>query len=462
MREKLPFALLPFALIGSAHAQDKKADQKPNIIFLITDDQRWDAIGYANNLVHTPYIDSLATNGVIFNNTFCTTPISAASRASLLTGMYERTHGYTFGTGDLKKELSSASYPYLLKSAGYYTGLVGKMGVGFEDKSFTETVFNIYKTYNSDHYFRLVNGEYGHRHITDIDGDNAVQFIESAPNNQPFFLCVGFNAAHAEDSSPQQYIWSEGSNHLYNNITIPPPVLGEPHWFDELPEFVQNGLNRKRWGWRFDTEEKYQRMVKGHYRMISDIDRQVGRIMRVLEEKGMADNTIIIFIGDNGYFLGERGLAGKWLLYENSIRVPFFIYNPTDKDFKRKKSDALVLNIDVAPTILALAGIKAPKIMQGQSVTDLMKNKNTKWRDMFFCEHLFDRSDIPQSEGIRTTDWKYFRYRNYPDYEELYYISDDPMEKNNLVKSKSHQSTLEKLRKQTDEMIEILIKQRIK
>lgn len=454
--------LLPIMAAETNPIINSQENKRPNIIFLLTDDQRFDAAGFAGSkIVQTPNMDILANKGVILRNAFATTPISAASRASLLTGMYERSHQFNFKTPPLSKELTDNSYPALLKKAGYYTGYIAKMGVVFEDKTYTKKNFDYYNEYMGNFYWRAVNNMTTLRHVTDIDGDNATDFIRNSPKNKPFFLCVGFNAPHAEDHSPQQYIWSPSSDSLYNKTVIPPPFMGEQEWFEKLPVYVREGFNRVRWKWRFETPEHYQQMVKGYFRMISDIDNQIGRIMATLKEQGVADNTIIVLMGDNGYFLGERGLADKWLMYEQSIRIPMFIYNPTDSRYNQKEINKLALNIDIPPTILALAGINKPQQMQGESLTKLIEEPQTNWRTEYTCEHLCNWEGLPKSEGIRTEKWKYFRYLPDTLTEELYNLETDPYEKVNLINDKKFAKIAATMREKSQVRIKELVSKQV-
>lgn len=459
---KLPinYLLIPVAglcLAGSPQKKEyvcptEKPDQRPNIIFILTDDQRWDALGYAGNtIIQTPEMDKLAAQGCYFKNSFITTPISAASRASIMTGMYERKHGFTFGQPPMSKSQIEQSYFALLKEAGYYNGFLGKFGVIFEDKLDT-TLFDIYQPEGTDFYWRLANRGREHIHLTDLMGQRAVSFIENAPKNTPFCLSISYNAPHAEDRSPEQYIWPEAMDTFYCNTIIPNPELSDDKYFEQQPDYVKDGLNRARWYWRYDNQEKYQQMVKGYYRMISGIDRTIGWIRESLDKQGIADNTIIILMGDNGYFMGERQFAGKWLMYENALRVPLIIYDPRQK--QHHDIEDMALNIDIAPTILDFAMLSVPKQMQGLSLMDYVKGKRpAKERKFFLCEHLWDIKAIPPSEGIRTDEWKYFRYRHDPKHEELYHLSEDPLEKNNLAADPRQTKQLEKLRKQCNELI---------
>jgi arylsulfatase A-like enzyme len=425
------FSVFLFVTSFSAVAQSKK----PNIIFILTDDQRWDALGIAgNSIVQTPEMDALANSGTYFKNAFSTTPICAASRASILTGLYERTHGYTFQKPRLKEPYVEIMYPKLLKDNGYYVGFYGKLGVIIDsaDQYFNQSDF--YDRGGSPdrrgYFYKKIGKDTVH--LTRYTGHQAQEFIKNAPADKPFCLSLSFSAPHGHDNSVEQYYWQDKSTDLYKNIQIPEPLLGEDEYFNRLPKEVREGFNRVRWKWRFDTPEKYQEMVKGYYRMITEIDNEIGMIRQQLKTKGIDDNTIIIVMGDNGYFLGDRQLADKWLMYDASIRIPLIIYDPRVK--KSSSVDQMVLNIDITKTMMDMAGITAPKNYQGKSLTPMLVNSNAHLnRSSILIEHLWDNPDIPSSEAIRTERWKYFRYRLIDAPEELYDLKNDPLEKNNLA-----------------------------
>ncbi len=446
MKNPLILILLFFGSL-SAYAQQNR----PNIIFILTDDQRWDALGFAGNpIIQTPEMDRLAGEGVYYENAFVTTPICAASRASILTGMYERTHGYTFGQGDIKAPYINQSYPVELKKAGYFTGFFGKFGVNY---AAFDSLFD-----QGDNYDR--NGKFDDRrgyffktigkdtvHLTRYTGQQAIDFIANAPSEKPFMLSLSFSAPHAHDPAPLQYFWSPEYDTMYQNITIPDPIMASESDFLAQPDYVRNGENRTRWHWRYDTPEKYQYSVKGYYRMISEVDAEIGKIRKTLEERGLTENTVIILMGDNGYFLGERQLAGKWLMYDNSLRVPLIVYDPREKGGKRDQSFAL--NIDVPATILDLAGISIPKAWQGLSLNSPKLPK----RKEFLTEHLWQTPIIPPSEAIQTAQWKYLRYINDPEHEELYDLSVDPLEKNNLSNDPKNQKLINQLRRKLEDKV---------
>lgn len=446
---------LSFSGYASAQVNEKTHINKPNIIFILTDDQRFDALGYAGNtIIQTPEMDKLAQSGAYFKNAFATTPICAASRASILTGLYERTHKYTFQTGPIRQEYMNESYPRLMKEAGFYTGFFGKLGVKYDG---TESLFNVIEDYDRNTAFNDRRGYYYKKlgndtvHLTRYTGEKALDFIGNTPADQPFCLSLCFSAPHAHDNSTGQDFWQKESDQLYNDVVIPGPKLGDDIYFKRLPKPVREGFSHLRWTWRFDTPEKYQESIKGYYRMITEIDREIAKIRMKLKEKGLDQNTVIIFMSDNGYFLGERQLADKWLMYDNSVRVPLIVYDPRIK--KHRDIDEMVLNIDVPATILSLAGITQPKSWQGKSLQPLIAGESkTLGRDTILIEHLWEFKSIPPSEGVRTADWKYFRYVNDKTSEELYHLTTDPLETENLAKQKKQQKILDELRNKCEQL----------
>ena len=431
---------------------------RPNIIFILTDDQRWDMLGCAGNtIISTPNIDNIAKKGVRFSHAFVTTPICAASRASILTGLFERTHDFTFGKPPLKKEYSNTSYPYLLKNAGYRTGFVGKFGVKLETS--IDSIFSS-KNVNGFPYWKVVDGK--KKYLTDLQGDQAIQFIQgSVVKQEPFCLSLSFSAPHADDDAKEQYFWPATLDSMYTSVKMPIPATARKEFYDSFPDFLKGTMSRERWHWRFDTPEKFQQMVKGYYRMITAVDQTVGRITDELNKLGIADNTIIIFMGDNGYYLGDRGYADKWLMHDVSTRVPLIIYDPRKSGTSKKVFDQMVLNIDVAPTILSFAGIPIPKQMHGKSLLPLINGAVNKWYDTIFCEHLMREPQIPNSECIRTKQWKFIRYPHHPEYIELYDLIKDPWEEHNLATQVIYKQRIDQFQLQCDKRINKLLSDRV-
>lgn len=486
-----PALILPllFSLAGfpaaAEEAPEERAEERPNFIFILTDDQRWNSLGKLNPILRTPNLDRMIDEGVWFQQAMVTTPICAASRASIFSGMTERATGVTFQMPPLSWRYAEKSYPAVLKEAGYRTGFIGKFGFGLP-KGAREIWFSDFQpgpdwpewkkekgpvfidaegepremhdgAIERKYYFYDVEGK--PRHSTDVDVDRAAAFLESLEPGENFCLSISPIAPHAIDRDPGQYFWSEASDPLYRDLEIPfPEETGTDEFFESrFPEVFAEGENRRRWRWRFETPEKFQEMVKGYYRLLTDVDRMVGRLREDLERLGLAENTVIVYMGDNGYFLGERGLAGKWTMHELSIRVPLIVYDPRlPAESRGRVVEQPVLNIDIAPTFLDLAGIEPAEFIQGQSFRPLIGGEDVRLWPVTFHEHLFEyRGQLPQTEGVRTDRWKYMRYFEFsPMLEELYDLEADPDEIHNLAGDPDHAETLAELRGLCDEKVE--------
>ena len=427
------------------------AERPPNLIVFVTDDHPHDALSCAGHpVLRTPHIDALAERGIRFTHAFATTPICAASRATLLTGALERRHGYTFQAPPLSAEVTRATYPAQLRFAGYRVGFVGKLGVAIPAPQRAELFDTFFEGVAP--YVPRSEAQSGQepQHLTERNTERALEFLR-IEDERPFCLSLWFQAPHAEDDNPAQYVWPKSCDALYADAVIPPPDTSDPTFFAALPEFLRTGMNRKRWHWRFDTEEKRVRMVRGYYRMLSGVDMAIGRIVTELESLGLADNTVILVIGDNGYFLGERGWAGKWTMHERSVRVPLIVYDPRAlaSDGGRVVA-ALALNADVAPTLLDFAGIEPSTLNQGRSLRPWLRElteedsdaRERGWRSEVFTEHLWRHPEIPRTEALRSDDWKYIRYLDHPEYEELYDLRSDPREERNLARLAEHAERL--------------------
>lgn len=432
------------AMAGAATALPKPGNtsthKRPNILMLLTDDQRWDTLGCMGNpVIQTPHLDSLAAQGVRFNNAFCTTSICMSSRANIFTGLYSASHGIVSFREPLPQDLFQAAYPTQLRSAGYYTGFVGKWGLG---GPLPTEEFDRFDGFSGQGQF-FHETENGTRHLTSIMGEQATSFIREAPEDKPLCLSVSFKAPHVQDSHPDQFLHDPQFDDLYAEETMPVSETSTPEFFEALPEFLQNTEGRNRWKKRFPNSEKQQESIRKYYRLITGVDLAIGEMLAALEAQGRLENTVVIFTSDNGFYLGERGLAGKWYMHEESIRVPMLV-----TDFRSRKAqviDDMVLTIDVMPTILGLAGIEVPGFVQGRSLAPYLSGSTTTSRRReWFYDHHFEHPLIPRSEGIRTETWKYIRYFNEGEpYEELYSLNDDPLETTNLAGNPDHASTLQ-------------------
>ena len=404
-----------------------------------------------NKIVKTPCLDSLAEEGTVFENTFATTSICSVSRASLLTGQWMSRHGVDDFVKGLSPDQWKDAWPAQLRKAGYRTGFVGKFGVGDgKQAALAESQFDFWKGLPGQGPLDFIDPkDPDHVHNTAKIGNDALDFLGSTPAEQPFCLAVSFCAVHARDGRPREFEPDRRDEGLYTDTVIPSPATATEAAFNKLPDFVKSSEARRRWGWRFDTPEKTQRTLRDYYRLITGLDREVSRFREVLERRGLKGRTVIIFIGDNGFALGDRGLADKWFMYEESLRLPLLIYDPRSPAEQRgQRVKAMALNVDMAPTLLDLAGLVPPERMQGRSLLSWMKGETPpQWRSDFFYEHHSVTQIIPPSEGVRTRDWKYIRWTDRdPLVEELYDLRSDPLEQSNLLGDPNAAARLDELK----------------
>lgn len=443
---------------------------KPNIIFLLADDMRFDALGCTGNpIARTPNLDSLASQGTNFKNSYVTSSICAISRASILTGQYESRHGIDNFDKDLPLQSMQQTYPCVLRRNGYYTGFIGKYGVGDNPPT---RAFDYWKGYAGQgaYFFPDANGNMVHE--TAMMELDAEEFLKKRDKARPFCLSISFKAPHSEDgiSENNGFVPDPYFNSWYANVQFPFPETYDNSFYHQFPSDWRTSYRnienegRVRWASRFSTPEKFQTTCRAIYRLVSGIDRVVGRLREYLKANGLDKNTILVFTSDNGYFMGEHGLEGKWYGHEESIRVPLIIYDPRIQQ-QRKIVEDMVLNIDIAPTILSWADIEAPGQMQGKSLMPLLSGNAANWRTEFFYEHPYDAGSsayIPKSVGVVTPSWKYMRYYNgnnpgrFVVYEELFNVSSDPHEKNNKVKETAQHDRIAEFRKKIAQYLQQL------
>ena len=237
-----------------------------------------------------------------------------------------------------------------------------------------------------------------------------------------------------QDQDPRQFLHSPETAQLYKDVDIPVPKTADPRYIAMLPREVQRSEGRRRWAVRFGTPDLYAESVRSYYRLITEVDTVVGRIRDELRKMNADDNTILVYTGDNGFYLTEHGLAGKWFMHEESIRTPLVVYDPRlERSKQGKRREEMALNIDIAPTLLSMAGVQTPE-MQGRDLTPLIEGKSVPWRKEWFYEHLFQHDWIPRTEGVRTESWKYTRYLDTePEFEELFDLHADRLEERNLA-----------------------------
>ena len=438
-----------FTLILLISNQLSFAEKPLNVLLLYADDWRHDTLGAAGHpVVQTPHLDKLAASGMRFSENCVTTSICGISRASLFTGQWMSRHqcrGFTKWQTPFAE-----SYLGLLRANGYYLGHVGKWHNG----KIPTQEFDFSRAYHGRHWYLMPDGN--KVHVTQRNENDALDFLNTRPMDAPFYLTVAFFAPHAEDPNPDQFLPQPQSKDLYQDVTIPVPTNATEKSWQNLPEFFnEENEGRNRWHWRFDSPEKFQRMMKNYYRLVTEVDTACGRILAKLEAQGILDNTLVIFTTDNGYYHAEHGLADKWYPHQESIRVPLIIRDPRMKKEKQgSTNDDFTLNVDLAPTILAATNIEAPRTMQGHDLAPLyLANEKPAWRSEFFYEHptLRKASFIPASEALVRKDYKYF-YWPEADLEQLFHLKTDPCEETDLVKDPAHAEVLVSMRQRFAEL----------
>lgn len=466
-------------MLGPSHAARAGSGKRPNILFLLTDNQRYDALGYLNKAVRTPNMDRLAGRGVHFANTFVTTSICCTSRASIFTGMYGRRHGVWEFDTSLSQKVLQNTYPALLKEAGYRTGFFGKYGVGklsntkadgrpFREDDLAKQDKAGFDVIEDTGFAYYAPGDTRREHHNNkILAEKAERFIDSASKDQPFCLSISFHAPHASETSDEDGYHAEPDMLVqYDQEPLTPGPLVTEAAYKSLPPFLQTSEGRHRQQRYYPDRQSWIQSVRNYYGLISGIDRSIGRILAALEKKGVADNTVIIFTSDNGEVLGDYGLEGYWYGYEGSIRIPLLIC-PVERP-KVQAVQAPVLNIDLAPTMLALAGVPIPPMMQGRDASPLWRGDpfEPHWRSDFLYEHYLaglhpseatkEKTEkfIPSSEGVRTARHTYLRYPwQSGENEQLFDRVADPNELKNIIHT-APRELVERLRKRTDELIE--------
>ncbi|MGN6494016.1 MAG: sulfatase family protein [Agriterribacter sp.] len=449
MQKKIVLLTALITLYFSVLSQTKMVrNAQPNIIVIVTDDHRWDALGAAgNSIIQTPNLDRLAAKGILYKNAYVTTAICCVSRASILSGQHVSRHKI----GDFATAFSDSAlqqtYPLLLRKAGYKTGFIGKFGIGskYPDAALFD-YWGCSRDMDAQYILSRANG--GQLHNTDSVSNSISVFLDRFAGRAPFCLSVSFKAPHELDGNPPTYPVQSKFRDLYATAVIKEPETADPVYWNQFPAFFRTDQNiaRIRWKPLFSTPALHAETVKNYYRLITGVDEAIGKMMAKLQSLGIADNTVILFIGDNGFSLGEHGLQGKWYPYEESVRVPLIVYDPRMAQDKRQRTtEAIALNIDIAPTVLSLADISRPVGMQGEDL--LVANGKTRDRKDFFYKHDFlGTPALPKSEAVISNTIKYIVYTEHG-YEELFDLVKDPRETKNLTKDPLYQQQLQKLRK---------------
>ncbi len=471
-RSILNWALFFLSIFGIACGSEGEPSgtSKPNIIFLLTDDQRYDALGcMGNNEILTPRIDELAGRGLLFTNYYNTTAICMASRATIMTGMYEYKTGCNFQHGPLTQDKFESSYPVLLREAGYRTGFAGKFGFGVVPSDVISNSnwhsndrmpmdqFDWWRGWPGQGKYATADNEfmaeYAERypHVSGALGAAAVDFIrKSGDQGKPFCLSVSFKAPHSPVRPDPEY------DDVYEGKTFTKPCNYGVEAADHLPEQSKTDRQFKKL-WKRWAPGNYDEAIAQYYQLIYGVDVAVGMILDELKKLGIEDNTIIIFTSDNGYFCGSHGFGGKVLPYEEGSRAPLIIYDPRSKYAgEGKRSGALSGNIDMAPTILDLAGLKIPEHMDGVSLVPVLRKPDREVKeDQLFIQAWGERS--VQNMTVIKDNFKYLYWyygEGMEPAEELYDLDADCNEMENLAGSPGMEDRLEEMRKVYDRYLE--------
>ena len=476
--------------------------QRPNIIFIMADDHASHALScYGSRINKTPNLDRIANEGMRFSNCFCTNSICAPSRASILTGLYSHAHGVLDNKTQFRED--AITFPEILRQNGYETALFGKWHLKIDPVEFD--YYSILpgqgEYYNPD-FIQMGQTVRYEGHVTDVITDQVLNWLQSRESSKPFCLLYQFKAPHSNFMPGLRYL------NRYNDVEIPLPetffdeytsrTAAAPNatmhmskdfyhgWHLKLnPNLDHDPVIRKIWSQAYDRMSRdqkrvwdaayepknkkyyqsnltdkelmiwnYQRFIKDYLRCVDGIDNNVGRVLNYLESTDLEENTIVIYTSDQGFFLGDHGWWDKRFMYEESIRMPLMVKYP-GKEIAGYQSDAMVLNIDIAPTILNMAGVPVPPTMQGRSYRKLVLNeKVSDWRKAMYY-HYYEYPGRPQVKkhyGIRTQRYKLIHFYDDIDAWELYDLKRDPQELNNIYHVPKYQNIVEELRKELKQL----------
>lgn len=455
----LATAMLPIA-VESAVAQTTSNSSKKslNVVFILSDDHRYDFMGFLDKpkFLDTPNMDRLAREGAYIKNATVSTALCSPSRASILTGQYAHRHGVV--DNNTRVPEGTRFFPQDLQKAGWQTAFMGKWHMGHAsdeprpgfDKwiSFRGQGVYLNPTFNIDG--KRVKRE---GHVSDLLTDYALDWIKNDCNpNKSFMLYLSHKAVHA--------MFEPAKRHLgkYENVELEYPksmayteenYKGKPNWIREQRN-SWHGVDYMYHG-QMDFDTFYRRYCE----TLLSVDDSIGRVIKYLEDNNLAEDTLVMYMGDNGFVFGEHGLIDKRHMYEESMRVPFLAWCP---GMIKPGSiiEELIQNIDIAPTILDVAGLETPARMDGRSFLPILKGKKIPWRDAAFYEYYWERNfpQTPTTHGVRTDRYKYIHYHGIWDIDELYDLEEDPEEMHNLIDSPEHQKLVKELNNRMFEWLE--------
>jgi len=445
---------------------------RPNVVVIITDDQRWDCLSCEDEPllgINTPNLDRIAAEGAIFKNMFVTTSLCSPSRASFLSGLYAHTHKVVNNFTDYPVHLPS--YPRRLQDAGYETAYIGKWHMG-EESDERRPGFDYWVTHKGQgKYYDTTFNVNGKRQVkkgyyTERVTDMATEWLQRERETEgPFLLVLGHKAPHGPFVPEEKY------KHVYDDVHVPYPDTAfkldtKPKWVTQRLD-TWHGIYGPLYGFRKDFPdtspqgvEIFGTFVRSYTGTINSVDDSVGRIYKTLAAMGCLDNTLLVFTSDNSFLLGEHGMIDKRTMHEESIRVPLLVRYPklvTPGTVIREQ----VLNIDLAPSIVEICGARPLEKVHGRSWKQLLDGNAEGWRRSWFYEYDYEKQFpyTPNVRGVRTDQWKYVHYPHgdgKPDRHkaELYNLKEDPHEVNNLIDDPKHAAKVEQLKAELARLME--------
>jgi arylsulfatase A-like enzyme len=471
-----------YVIVLSIAAASPAFAQRPNIVFIMSDDHAAHAIGaYGSRVNQTPNLDRLAKEGALLRNVFVTNSICTPSRAALLTGQYSHLNGVTMFN---RFDSSRMTVARLLQQGGYHTGMIGKWHLGSDPVGFDVWEILPGQGAYDDPVLYTASGEktYTGRYVTDVVTDLAIDFLKNRPRNKPFFLMLHHKAPHRpwdpDDKHRAQFasrwipepetLWDsyatrsdalrENEQRVANDLTnrdlkLPPPGgLAGPalaKWMAIKPMSVTITRDGKEVTLTGDAlvRWKYQRYMQDYLATVQSIDDNVGRVLDFLQSDGLARNTMIIYTSDQGFFLGDHGLYDKRFMYEESLRMPFLVRWPAAIK-PGTRSDAIGLNVDFAPTFLDAAGLPIPGDMQGRSLVPVLRGRTpADWRTSMYYRYYHDpgHHNTRAHYGVRTRTHKLIHFWK-KDQWELFDLVNDPLEQHNLYGEPGQEKLTESLK----------------
>lgn len=451
---------LVMTLEPAAAAEQTQPPGRPNVLFILCDDLRPAALScYGSPVVKTPHIDALAADGVRFANAFCTTSLCSPSRASILTGLYAHRHGVRNNFTELSA--SFEHWPGRLRDEGYQTAYLGKWHMG-EDNDEPRAGFDWFITHKGQgKYFDTewnVNGqkrETPKGYYTHVVTDYALEWLKARTADRPWALCLGQKAPHSFYFPEEKYA------HAFDDVRVPYPTSafalgGKPDWIRQRLT-TWHGIYGPLFEWRKNFPDErpeavrdFENMVHAYWGTVLSVDDSVGRLVRFLKDSGQYENTVFVFMGDNGLLEGEHGMVDKRTMHEPSIRIPVVARGPGLP--KGRVVSEQLLTIDIAPGLLELCHARPLSGIQGRSWKAVAAGADPMWRTAWFYEYNYETQFpyTPNVRGIRTDRWKFMRYPHgdgSPDRHlaELYDLSNDPGELHNLAAVPEHADTRKRL-----------------